>query len=509
MKKIVSLLIIISLLSTLLLTGCAKPEENTGAPSNEENSFTFVLGYEITQLDPQEVAGSWDCLMVLNTHDPLVRLNPDGEIVPALAERWEVSEDGLEYTFYLRDNVKFQDGTPLKASDVKFSLERGMTKAPSKRFTEPFDSVEVVSDNVVKLIFKYPTAAALKYVTQGNNAIVSEKIMNEVGEEAYKKNPCGTGPFKLEKWIPGDRLILSANKDYYLGAPKIDTLVVRTITEKTTAMVALETGEVDAVLEIPAISKQSILDNPNLEYKETSGTAYWHIAFNNELPPFDNKLVRKAINMAIDRQEIIDVAMDGQGIPADISIHRNSAGFTDEVKRDEYNPEKAKELLKEAGYPNGFDTQIYVREDFTQKIGQVVQQQLSKIGIKLEVVVMERSALIADSDAGKLGMATFGSNDLFLDAALPLNALDSAYRGKGSNFCFFSNEEYDRLNKLQIVERDPEKREEIIKQMLLIEKEEVPRAPLFFPITSIAYNKEFKGIEVYGTGMYFLYDVYK
>lgn len=510
MKKKICILLCIMLIAGTI-TGCNQNKEvtsNDTPETNVGNDFIFCLPYDITLLDPQNVVGTWDMLAILNIHDPLVRMDAQGNIYPALAEKWEMSEDGLEYRFYLRKDVKFQDGSPLTASDVKFSLDRAKSKPTAKRMTSFMDEIEVINDNEIKLTLKYPCAGALKYLSLANNCIVSEKILNEIGEDEYKNNPCGTGPFKFEKWDQGDKLVLSANKDYYLGAPKIDRLIIKTIKESTTASIALENGEVDAIIGVPEIMKQNILDNPKLDFLETPGISFWTITFNTQLAPFDNKLVRRAIYMAIDPQEIVDVALDGQGLVADIAIHPNSYGYVDDVKRHEYNIEKAKELLKEAGYPDGLSTQIYVREDFTQKIGQVLQQQLSKIGIKLEVVVMERGAWLADIREGKLTMYPMGLGDLILDAEIPLSTFDSAGIGS-TNYSRFSNAEYDSLIAELVREIDAEKRKEIIRKMLLIEKEETPRVPLFFQISNIAFNKEFKGIEPYPTNFYYFYGVSK
>lgn len=534
MKRGLSLIIAVVLLSACILSGCGNGGGTSGGaggstggstgggtststgggtaepapPAQGDTEFTFVLAYDITNMDPQNCNSTWDSMVILNTHDPLVRMDPQGEIYPGLAKEWKVSDDGLEYTFYLHEGVKYQNGDELTAADVKFSLDRGTQAPASLRMTGWIDSVEVVNDYEVKVHAKYPCMGALKFLAQGNNCIISEKILTEKGEDEYKNNPCGTGPFMVSDWKLGDRMVLTANPDYYQGKAAIDTLTIKTIKESTTAVIALENGEVDAVLDVPELSKADIEKNDKLEFLEAPGAAYWALVFNNRMAPFDNKLVRKAINMAIDRQEVINVALDGKGVVTDIAINPKSTGFIGDVKRDELDIEKAKALLTEAGFPNGFSSSIYVREDFTQKIGQVLQQQLAKIGVTVEVVVMERSALLADVQAGKLSMCTMGTTDLILDSELPLSALDSKYIG-ATNYPFFANDEYDALNAELIVTTDMQKRLDITRQMLLIEKEEVPRAPLYFQVNNIAYNKEFKNIAVYPTSLYYFYPITK
>lgn len=478
--------------------------DSGGAASGEKVPFTFVIAYENTTLDPHNVNGSWDSLVCLNIHDPLVRMNADGSISPALAESWEISADNMEYTFKLREGVKFHDGTPLKASDVKWSIERAMAAPASARFTAPFEGVEVVDDTHVKLKLKYVCAATLNYLTQANNAIASEEIMNRVGEEAYQHAPVGSGPFIFKEWIPGDRIELEANPDYYLGKADIDLLTIKTMTDTTTSFIALETGSVDAVVGIPAISKPNAESNPNLVYTETSGTAFWTLTFNVELAPFDNKALRQAIGYAIDRQEIIDIALDGAGTVADVPMTANSLGYVDK-KFPAMDLEMAKAKLAEAGYPDGIQIHLACREDFTTKIAQVVQQQLARVNIDVTIDVMERSAMLAESTGGTLGFGTFGTNDLVFDATIPMSALDSAYI-PATNFAFYNNPEYDRLNALQSAEADSAKRVAVIEEMMDIFYEDVPKIPLFYQTQNITYSSKFTGVDAKPSSLYFIYD---
>lgn len=318
----------------------------------------------------------------------------------------------------------------------------------------------------------------------------------------------GTGPFKLDNWEPGGKVYMSANEDYYLGKPELDKLTVVSIKETTTAVIALEKGEIDAAIGIPETNKENILSNDKLEWSEVAGTTYWSLFFNTQLEPTDNLLLRKAIYKAINPQEIVNIAVDGQGEVTDIALHPKTHGYVPGIKRHEYNVEEAKELLEEAGYKDGLSIALYCCADWQQKAGQVIQQQLAKIGIDLELKIMETAAITADRNKGLLNMFFVGNADLILDAELPLSYLLSSGIGS-SNHSRFSNKEYDDLYAELVNTSDEEKRQEIIERLLLIEIEGAPRVPIYFPTNNIVYNKEFKNVHANVTNIYYFYDVYK
>lgn len=469
--------------------------------ADEEITFTFSLPYDISLNDPQNAVSLWDYILIINTHEPLVRMDAKGNIIPALAEKWEVSEDNLQCRFYLRKDVKFQDGTPVTASDVKYSMERAKTKPYAARALEFYKDISIVNNHEFVLNMNFPSVPFLKTLTQTQYFIVSEKSINAFGEENYSQNANGAGPFKVQEWKMGDKIVLVANENYYLGKPDVDQLIIRTIKETNTAVIALENNEVDSIINVPSMAKQQIVDNPNLNYDEVPSVAGWTLSMNCQMPPFDNQTLRMAIAHAVNQQEIINVALDGAGLVRDIMIHESSNGFVPEFKRWPYDIENAKVLMKQAGYENGLDTTIYVREDFTQKIGQVLQQQLKKININLDVVVMERGAWVDDMRAGKLTMYPVGLGDMILDAEQPLRQMSSP---KG-NTCHWVNKEYDRLFEALVKETDTDERTKIITEMLNIEKEDVPRVPMFFQISNIAYNNKFTNIEAYPTNLYFFF----
>ena len=194
----------------------------------------------------------------------------------------------MSITFQLRKDVKFQDGSAMTAEDVAFSLNRAIEKPQAEIFTTAFESCEVLDTYSVRLNLKYPELAALQYLTQTNNCIVSKAYVEKVGDENYAASPCGTGPYRLVDWQKGSRLIFEANPDYFLGEPPIQNLEIRILKEATTATVALETGDVDMVINLSALDIPTVEGNPDLAYYETESTSIWNLAFNLNVAPFDN-----------------------------------------------------------------------------------------------------------------------------------------------------------------------------------------------------------------------------
>ena len=292
-------------------------------------------------------------------------------------------------------------------------------------------------------------------------------------------------------WQKGSKILLEANEDYYKGAPSIKNIELRVLKETTTSMVALESGDVDVVYNIGGLDTLAVQANEDLGYQETEGTSIWNLGFNVNQAPFDNADVRRALAMAVNREDIINGAMDGAGTPAEIILPAQTLPNpgADAIDTPKYDPEGAKALLAEAGYPNGFDTTIYVREDYTKKIASIIQSQWKEIGVNAEIQVMERAALMSDIKAGKLSCYTIGNVSMTLDSSFLLGTLTTV-NIPDSNMTFYSNPEYDAIVEQQTLTDDPDERLDLITQALQIEARDVPRINLFYMVSNIAYNKD-------------------
>ena len=493
MKRVLTLLLCAAMCLSLF-SGCngesqtPSDDQKTGEP---RDTVVIALGQEPALLDPQLAGDSYSGMVILNLHDPLIRRDSEGQLVPSLAESWTFAEDNMSITFQLRKDVKFQDGSALTAEDVAFSLNRAIEKPQAEIFTTAFESCEVLDEYTVRLNLKYPEIAALQYLTQTNNCIVSKAYVEKVGDENYAASPCGTGPYRLVDWQKGSKLVFEANPDYFLGAPPIQHLEIRILKEATTATVALETGDVDMVVGLSALDVPTVKGNPDLAYYETESTSIWNLAFNTNMAPFDNPKVRRALAMAVNRDEIVENAMDGGAIAAEIILPPQTTGNpgADAIETPPYDPEGAKALLAEAGYPEGFSTQICVREDYTKKIGTIIQNQWRAIGVDAEIVVMERAALLADIKAGKLPCYTVGNVSMTTDASFLLGTL-TTINIPDSNFTFYSNPAFDALADAQAQERDEAKRLALVTEALQMEARDVPRIILIYMTSNIACNKD-------------------
>jgi peptide/nickel transport system substrate-binding protein len=501
----ISLLVVLM----MLFTGCTAGADAgaTEEPANEEGAaeemtavrtdFTIGIPAEPKSLDPHRSMDTWTSAIMINVFDRLVQMDDNGNHEPCLAEKWEIADDGLSVRFWLRDDVKFHNGTDFTAKDVAFSFDRSINSSYSMGATDCLNNIEIINDYEVVLHLNYNYAPILNLVAGMSSAILSEEVMKDLPDEDFMTNPVGTGAYKLAGWQKGDRILLEAFDDYYGGAPVIKNATYRIIMERTTGLIALETGDIDAYVDISGIDRQTVLGNEDLVLLETPSNYRLFIQMDNRVEPFDNKLVRQAIELCFDQQDMIDIALDGAGVPADIALtHPNLGDNFPRKDKPAKDIEKAKELLAEAGYPDGFDTVLHVREDATKVVGQVLQENLREIGINVTLQVVERSAHLEDIINGEVSFSTLMFSDSLLDPGEPLcwnHSKNFAYNGGNFNYC--SNPEIDRLVDEQEVQVDVEKRAEIIAELIEIIDDETPFIPVYYPMTNIGYSKDLKGID--------------
>lgn len=479
----------------MLFTGCAS-DANTSEAGQDTSSgesgsgqavartdFTIGIPAEPKSLDPHYSMDTWTSAILINVFDRLVQMDDNGNHHPCLATDWEIAEDGLSVHFWLRDDVLFHNGSKFTAKDVAFSFDRQINSSYSMGATGCLKEIEIINDYEVILHLNYNYAPILNLVAGMNSAILSADVMKDLPQEEFMTNPVGTGAYKLADWKKGDRIELEAFEDYYDGAPAIKNATYRIITERTTGLIALETGDVDAYVDISGIDRQTVMDNADLVLLETPSNYRLFLQMDNRVEPFSNKLVRQAIELCFDQQEMIDIALDGAGVPADVGLtHPNLGENFPRKAKPAKNIEKAKELLAQAGYPNGFDTVLSVREDATKVVGQVLQENLREIGINAEVQVVERSAHLEDIINGEIVFSTLMFSDSLLDPGEPLawnHSKNFAYNGGNFNYC--DNPAIDALTDEQEVQVDVAKRAEIIGQVIELIDDETPFIPVYYP----------------------------
>lgn len=330
----------------------------------KETKDTLVVAniYDAKTLDPHatnDVASSGAMLQIYET---LVALDDDNNIVPQLAERWE-RPDELTYKFYLLKGVKFHNGEELKASDVKYTIERAMSPkgAAIQNYSSEVDTVEVVDDYTVVIKTKQPCTPFLASLSHTWGSILNEKATEAAGDN-YGMHPVGTGPFKFVSWEKGDRLTLERYEEFHGKKPAYKTLVIRSITEPTNRTIELESGAVDIAYGIPSNDIKRVEENENLKLMRIMDNSTTYLGFNCEKSPFDDVRVRQAIGKAIDTVLINKAVYRGVG-QAPVGPIAPNVKYSDKtLPVHERDVEGARKLLTEAGYPNGFDAEIWTNE---------------------------------------------------------------------------------------------------------------------------------------------------
>jgi peptide/nickel transport system substrate-binding protein len=331
------------------------------------------------------------------------------KIVPGLAQSWDISKDGLTYAFHLRPNVKFHDGTPLTAEAVKFCFDRQMndqgpfyatgTYPYVKGFLGNVAGVEVVNPSTVQIRLKSPLTPFLQYLAHHSLYIYSPEALKKWGKDVVK-HPVGTGPFKLETWEPGVRVVLTRNDQHWGGVPKIRQAIYVPIIEAQARLSAIKTGEIDMTMDVPPDSLQDLRKDPDVVVAEANSSAVWYVALNTRHPALKDKRVRQALNYAVQKDAIIRDILKGTAIVATTPLSPVYGPYhEDKTVRYPYDPEKAKALLKEAGYASGFDVTFFVPESGSGmqspvEMGTVIQANLAAVGVRAKIQTMEWGAYL-------------------------------------------------------------------------------------------------------------------
>jgi peptide/nickel transport system substrate-binding protein len=353
----------------------------------------LVLGVvlEPPHLDPTAgAAAAIDEILYANVFEGLTRIGSAGEVLPALAEKWDISEDGKEYTFHLRTGAKYHDGTDFNAEDVKFSLDRARaadsTNAQKGLFAA-IDNVEVVDPATVKITLKQAQGSFLYNMGWGDAVIVASESAATNAEK-----PIGTGPFKFENWAKGSSITIVKNADYWGEPAFLEKAEFRVIPDAAAAVPALLSGDVQAFPMAPVGEVLSQFESdPRFEVVVGVTEGETLLSMNNSKKPFNDLKVRQAIAHALNREEIIaGNGMGGLGTPIGSHFSPANAAYVDLTATYPYDPAKAKELLAEAGYPDGFTATLKLPPPpYAREGGQVIASQLRQVGINLEIIPVE------------------------------------------------------------------------------------------------------------------------
>ena len=419
-------------------------------------TLTIAQGTDAVTLDPHDSTDSPSATVISHIYETLFDLTPEGEVVPYLATGFEVSEDGLVYTFPLRQDVVFHDGTPLTAEIVKGSMDRFLDPENAFAFAGVLlglvEQVEVIDEYTVQFSLSRPFAPLLTNLTHNTTAIMLPAAAERLGED-FGANPVGTGPFEFVSWQRNIRIDLQRFDDYWGEEPGLEQLVFLAVPEDTTRMALVETGEADVAVRVPPADVPRLNAAPGVTVENVSSVRTIYIYFNHTMEPFTDRTVRRAINHAVNKEEIAEFIFGGAVRPSDAAIAPGIFGYTP-VGTYEYDPELARSLLSEAGFPDGFSTTLYCPTGrYLRDIQscEAVQSQLADVGIDAAIETLEWSAYLdftrRPADENTVPMAMLGWGTVTGDADYGLFALfhTSEHVPAGSNRSFYSNAIVDSL----------------------------------------------------------------
>jgi peptide/nickel transport system substrate-binding protein len=486
MKKSFRLGIGAVLLLAMIATACSsnsnKPavdtKSNTPTADSKAASTTpksggtlnVAINADPPKLDPSFSSALVDRQVFQSIFDKLIDIDSSGKVIPMLAEKWEVSNDQKTYTFKLRQGVKFHDGTDFNAEAVKFNFERYMDKNSTRRNElASVDNVTVSDPYTVVVQLKTPFAPFLSVLTDRAGMMASPDAVKKSGEDFFN-HPVGTGPFVYKDRIKGTSITVEKNPNYWQkGIPYLDKVVYKVFTDSNVALVNQKSGQVDITTTFPP--KELNNNDPNIKVINQAGQGYSGFYINTSKAPFDKKELRQVVDLLIDREAVIKVALNGAGTPAHSPFAPSHFAYGDSDKYEKPNLDKAKELLKKAGKPDGFAFTLKISPGpDTQQIGQMIQSMLKPAGVTVTLEQVDFGTLIDQAIKGN-HESVFINWSGRLDP--DLNIYDFAVTGGSGNRSQFSNPEVDKLLNAARTEGDQAKRKAFYDNVMKIVHDDI------------------------------------
>ncbi|MDI7249419.1 MAG: ABC transporter substrate-binding protein [Bacillota bacterium] len=476
-------------------SGCGG-QKQPGAVAGDKYGGTLVIGIgaDATLLDPISVMNNESGFVMSCIYDRLVHYKPGTtEVVPGLAEKWDVSPDGKVYTFYLRKGVKFHDGTPFDAQAYVKELDRILNpdnphyykkQAGIHSFAEGtfglIEKYEATDQYTVRLTLKEPFAPFLANLGMVWSGVVSPAAVEKYGF-GVSKHPVGTGPFVFKEWVPNDHITLEANKDYWGGRPYLDKIVFRIIPENSVRLLKLQSNEIQLVADVNPEDVPRIKQDANLTLYEQPGLTINGVRLPCTVPPFTDKRVRQALNYALDKEELNRTLYQGLAVTMKSPLPPVNWGYNDALQGYPYDPEKAKALLAEAGYPQGFETTLLTYPNprgynpVGPRLAVAVQEALAKIGVKARIEQLEWGSFLQTARSGKYrGMALGGWSGDNGDPDNFLYELFSSFTIPVGNTAQYTNKDLDEILVKARQTTDPKQREELYRQAQAVIMDDAP-----------------------------------
>jgi peptide/nickel transport system substrate-binding protein len=502
-----------------LATAAATPSATRRAAAQPaERDIRFALGSPILSLDPGISDGSQPQTVRYHVMEQLVRMNPaDGAIEPLLAESWSVAEDKVTWTLRLRPGVRFHDGSALTAADVVASFRRlldpanGLPKGNDLRAIQELRAVDALT---VQIVTATPFGPFLAMLAQDSASVMSRASL-ERPAAAIGWSPVGTGPYRYASHVPQQSVTITRNEEYWGPRPGPRSITFLNVPEASTRLAMLETGQADIIVDVPAVELPRLRRSSAIGLIEKPNNRLIHIGMNLTRPPFTDVRVRRALNHAIDRAGIVAGVLGGLGQPAQSIIAPVVAGFAAQPGF-EYDPRRARQLLAEAGFPNGFQTAIWTSQGryfMDREVAIAVQAQLRAVGIRAEVQVVDWSGYMAQlrrpeaenrSALYLLGWQS-NTNDIqhIVDTVFAGNRVPPA----GWNTMFYRSEAADALSARVAAEVDGARRAQLAAELQGLIMRDAPWVPLYSSVMVTGHRADIAGIEYMPTDTWRLHRV--
>ena len=461
----------------------------------ERDTITIAIPQDLDALDPHKATAAGTREVLFNVFEGLVKPDVNGDLIPAIASEWTISDDAVTYTFTIREGVKYHDGTEVTAEDVVYSVNRCLedaTASPYQTGLQSIDTIEVNGDGQVVITLSAPDS---EFLTQCTCPVVPEAAGDP------EKNPVGTGPYKYVSRSPRQNVVLEAFADYWDAdnAASVQTVELKIEADGNTIAMGLESGAIDMFCRLTPEQMDVLKSVDSLEITEGAMNLVVAVYLNNAVAPLDDARVRQALCYALDRQEIMDFMFEGAGTPIGSSMFPGFGKYYDDSLKDLYptDADAAKKLLAEAGYPDGFTFTISVPSNYQQYVdmSEILREQFAAIGVTMEIQLIEWASWLEDVYAGRNYEATIVGVDA---STLAASALLSRFRSDASgNFVNFKSEAYDSTFDAAKASIDDDEKTKLYIECTKILAEEAANVYIMDMPSYTALNKDFTGYAFY------------
>ena len=484
-------------------TAAASAEETaTGSENSGRTDLVIAVDTDYETLHPVNTSMSIETNLVNQIYDTLAIDNPDdptGDMIPRIAESWEVSEDGLCYTFHLRQGVKFHNGTELTAEDIGFSLDLCAASEYQGTMVDGMDHWEIVDDYTINVYTATPYAPFLRSVV--DVPIGCKSYYESVDEDTFSQQPIGCGPYQFVSHSEGTSFVLKAFDDYYGGAPAIKDVTFKVIADVASMSIGLQGHQIDfAEVDASVLSTLEAAEGVNITTADA--TTFGFIAMNTQVEPYSNVAFRQAVNYAIDRDALITAYLEGQGTANSNLLTPDREGYSESQTQYTYDPEKAKELLAECGYADGFDAGSFIVAEQYKLMAQIVQADLAAVGITCELEILEFNAYLDKLMDGDFGMTCL-QMALEGDTQQVSLALTADYIGMANN-ARWSDERVETLFQQAVETVDEDERNAIYEEIFTIVQDEAVYCVLYNPTMLFASQEGLTTGTIALEGYYYL-----